>query len=62
MGSDGMFSLLLIPVNLAGRGDFVGAREAVSHIDDEAVRSMIVNFVDERQRKSKRKPLNTEQS
>jgi hypothetical protein len=32
-------------------GDFVGARRAVSHIDDEAYRIMILNFVDQRQRK-----------
>lgn len=53
MGHRGMFSLLMIPVALATKGDFVGAREAVSHIDDEAYRSMIVNMMDKLQRKGK---------
>jgi ABC-type glutathione transport system ATPase component len=48
-----MFSLLMIPVALATKGDFVGAREAVSHIDDEAYRSMIVNMLNKLQRKGK---------
>jgi hypothetical protein len=42
----------MIPLVLVNKGDFIGAREAVSHIDNEADRSMIVNFVDEYQQKS----------
>jgi hypothetical protein len=52
MGPWGMLPLLMIPLVLVNKGDFIGAREAVSHIDNEADRSMIVNFVDEYQRKS----------
>ncbi len=47
MGDDGEFSLLMIPSCLALKGDFVGIREAVSCIEDEATRNRIVNTVDE---------------
>ena len=47
-----MLPLLMIPLVLVNKGDFIGAREAVSNIDSAADRSMIVNFVDEYQRKS----------
>ena len=53
MGHREILSLLMIPVALATKGDFVGAREAVSHINDEAWRSIIVNMMDKLQRKGK---------
>ena len=46
-----MLSLLMIPLVLVNKGDFVGAREVASLlIDEEAYRSMIMNLVDENQR------------
>jgi hypothetical protein len=51
MGDFGKFSLALIPLGLAGKGDFVAARKAVSHIDDEATRNSVMNQVDELQGK-----------
>jgi hypothetical protein len=51
MGSSGTLPLLMIPVVLMNKGDCVGARGAVSHIDEEACRIMIMNFVDQCQRK-----------
>ena len=51
MGSSGMLPLLMIPLVLMNKGDCVGAREAVSHIDEEAYRIMMMNFVDQYQRK-----------
>ena len=51
MGDLGKFSLMLIPIGLAGNGDFVAAREAAFHIDDEATRNSIINMVDEIQGK-----------
>ena len=47
MGDVGEFSLLMIPFGLALKGDFVGMREAVSCIKDEATRNRILNTVDE---------------
>lgn len=47
MGDDGEFSLLMIPLGLALKGDLVGMREAVSCIEDEATRNRILNTVDE---------------
>ena len=47
LGDDGEFSLLMIPFGLALKGDFVGMREAVSCIEDEATRHRILNTVDE---------------
>lgn len=51
MGSSGMLPLLMLPLVLMNKGDCAGAREAVSHIDEEAYRIMIMNFVDQYQRK-----------
>jgi hypothetical protein len=51
MGDSGMLPLLMIPLVLMNKGDFVGARGAVSHIDEEACRIMIMNYVDQCQRK-----------
>ena len=51
MGSSGMLPLLMIPLVLMNKGDCVGARGAVSHIDEEACRIMIMNYVDQCQRK-----------
>lgn len=47
MGSWGRLSLTIIPCALIHRGDVVGAREAVSHIDDEDMRDDIVRLLDE---------------
>jgi hypothetical protein len=51
MGDFGQLSLVVIPIGLAAKGDFVRAREAVVHIDDEPTRSHIMNMVDELQQK-----------
>ena len=51
MGSSGMLPLLMIPLALMHKGDFVGARGAVAHIDEEAHRVMMMNFVDQYQGK-----------
>ena len=50
MGPWGRFSLMMILYALVYKGDLAGAREAVSHIDDEAVRSWSLKIVDELQR------------
>jgi hypothetical protein len=52
MGSWGGLPLMLIPCALISKGDFVGAREAVTHIKDAAVRAMIMKLVDKEQGKS----------
>ena len=52
MGSWGKLPLLMIPLGLAEKGDFVAAREAMSQIENEADRNMIEKCVDERQRKN----------
>ena len=47
MGDFGKFSLMLIPMALGLKGDYVGMREVVSRIEDEATRNSILNTVDE---------------
>jgi hypothetical protein len=53
MGSCGVLPLLMIPLVLANKGNFVGAREAVSHTEYEAHRSVVRNCVDGLQQKGK---------
>jgi hypothetical protein len=52
MGSWGRLSLTIIPCALMHRGDVVGAREAVSHIEDEDMRNDMVRRLDELQQKA----------
>ena len=53
MGRYGKFSLTLLPVSLAGKGDFVGARKAASQITDERTRNGIMKMVDQLQAEQK---------
>ncbi len=55
MGVAGEFSLMMIPCGLALEGNFVGMREAVSCIEDEATRNRILNTVDELLRQKQHK-------
>lgn len=45
MGSYGVLPLIGIAAHLAEDGDFLGVREALSHIDDEGLRTMIISRV-----------------
>ena len=45
MGNAGVLPLIGIVAHLAEDGDFVGVREALSHIDDEDLRAMILRKV-----------------
>jgi len=53
MGSYGKLSLILIPIYLAGEGDFAGARTAASQLEDEGSRNGIMDMVDQIQGKQK---------
>jgi hypothetical protein len=45
MGSYGVLPLIGIAAHLAEDGDFSGVHEALAHIDDEALRAMIISKV-----------------
>jgi hypothetical protein len=51
MGDVGVLPLIGIAVHLAGKGDFMGMRDALSHIDDEGLRTLVMNNVQDYQSK-----------
>lgn len=55
MGRYGKFSLTVLPITLAGKGDFVGARKAASQITDERTRNGIMKMVDQIEAEQKNK-------
>jgi hypothetical protein len=54
MGNAGVLPLIGIAAHLAQDGDAAGVREALSHLDDENLRSMILNKVSAYQPKAER--------
>ncbi|NJN69357.1 MAG: hypothetical protein HC801_02975 [Nitrospira sp.] len=59
MGNAGVLPLIGIAAHLAQDGDAAGVREALSHLDDENLRSMILNKVSAYQRRPSDSPHGT---